>query len=123
MRESVYSTLRLGLYEPIKRVAGVNKDSNFAMKFICGSASGLVGSTIANPADLLKIRMQADTGSHSIGWHIRDVYGHNGIVGFWKGVGPTCIRAMIMNGTKLATYDTIKHGIIDSGRMKDGMPA
>mgnify|MGYP000894673514 CR=1 FL=1 len=57
MRESVYSTLRLGLYEPIKRTAGVNKDSPFIFKFMAGSASGLIGSVIANPADLLKIRM------------------------------------------------------------------
>ena len=57
MRESVYSTLRLGLYEPIKRVTGVKKDSGFFYKFMAGSMSGLVGSAIANPADLLKIRM------------------------------------------------------------------
>jgi len=121
MRESVYSTLRLGLYEPIKRVTGVNKDSHFVFKFIAGSLSGLIGSVIANPADLLKIRMQASTESKPIGWHINDVYSHYGIRGFWKGVGPTCIRAMIMNGTKLAVYDSIKHTIIDGGYLKDGM--
>ena len=57
MRESVYSTLRLGLYEPIKRAAGVKKDSWMISKFLAGSASGLIGSVLANPADLLKIRM------------------------------------------------------------------
>jgi len=30
------------------------------------------------------------------------------------------IRAMILNSTKLGTYDTIKHGIIDNGYLKDG---
>lgn len=109
MRESVYSTLRLGLYEPIKRVTGVKKDSGFIYKFFAGSLSGLVGSAIANPADLLKIRMQAHKGDYMpITWHISDVYSQGGILGFWKGVTPTIIRAMLMNGTKLGVYDTIK---------------
>jgi hypothetical protein len=57
MRESVYSTLRLGLYEPIKDMMGVTKESSSVYKFLAGGMSGLVGSALANPADLLKIRM------------------------------------------------------------------
>ena len=109
LRESVYSTLRLGLYEPIKRTAGVTKDSNFLYKFMAGSLSGLIGSACANPADLLKIRMQASVEFQPISYHIKDVYALGGITGFWKGVTSTCLRAMLMNGTKLAVYDSIKH--------------
>lgn len=64
LRESIYSTLRLGLYEPIKRITGVKKDSNFIYKFFAGGASGFIGSGIANPCDLLKIRMQAHKGDY-----------------------------------------------------------
>ena len=56
-----------------------------------------------------------------ISWHIKDVYAHGGILGFWKGVAPTIIRAMLMNGTKLGVYDTIKHIIIDRKYMADGI--
>ena len=122
LRESVYSTLRLGLYEPIKRVAGVNKDSGIAYKFMAGGASGLIGSGIANPFDLLKIRMQAHKGEYKPpSWHVNEVYSNFGIVGFWRGVAPTMVRAMLMNGTKLAVYDTIKHKIIDLKILKDGV--
>ena len=123
MRESVYSTMRLGLYEPIKRGMGVKKDSSVLWKFLSGSMAGLVASAIANPLDLLKIRMQASKEAQPISWHIQEVYKHGGIRGFWKGVFPTMIRAMKMNGTKLAVYDSIKHGIIDGGYMKDGVVA
>lgn len=58
----------------------------------------------------------------SLGWHVRDVYAHGGIGGFWKGVGPTCIRAMKMNGTKLAVYDSIKVRVVKSGYLKEGVP-
>lgn len=115
MRESVYSTLRLGLYEPIKRTMGVTKESSVALKFAAGSLAGLVGSALANPFDLLKIRMQAATEARPVTWYISEVYAQGGILGFWKGVGPTCIRAMKMNGTKLACYDTFKYGIINRG--------
>lgn len=118
MRESVYSTLRLGLYEPIKRIMNCKKDSSVFYKFICGSMAGLIAAGIANPFDLLKIRMQASTGQAlSISHHIKDVYSNGGIFGFWRGVIPTMTRAMLMNGTKLACYDSIKYAIIDSGTM------
>lgn len=121
MRESVYSTLRLGLYEPIKRNMGVTKESSIGWKFAAGSAAGLIGSTIANPFDLIKIRMQSATENKPVGFHISQIYAAGGVAGFWKGVGPTCIRAMKMNGTKLAVYDTIKHGIINRGLLADGV--
>jgi hypothetical protein len=48
--------LRLGLYEPIKRSLGSDKKGAIWKKFAAGALSGIVGSAIANPADLLKTR-------------------------------------------------------------------
>lgn len=93
------------------------------MKFAAGSLSGMIGSAVANPADLLKTRMQAQPPGehHSLGWHVSDVYNnHGGFKGFYRGLMPTVIRATLLNGTKLGTYDTVKHGIIDGGYLKDG---
>jgi hypothetical protein len=61
MRESIYSSLRLGLYEPFKRVLGATdpKNTPFYLKFFAGGMSGFIGSALANPTDLLKVRMQA----------------------------------------------------------------
>jgi len=118
-REGTYSTLRLGLYEPMKRLVGGSdpKKTPVWAKFIGGALSGLVGSAIANPADLLKTRMQASPPgeNHGVTWHIKDVYSKNGIPGFWKGVMPTVIRATLLNGTKLGTYDSIKTWLISIG--------
>jgi len=49
------------------------------------------------------------------------VYKYGGIWAFYTGVKPTIFRAMMLNGTKFATYDTIKHKIIDSGTIEDGI--
>lgn len=123
MRESLYSTLRLGLYEPFKALLGAKDRSNtaFYIKFFAGGMSGIVGSIVANPTDLLKIRMQAmERDNHGIGWHIRDVYHNSGIKGFYKGIQATVVRAFMLNATKLATYDHIKHTLINFGILKDG---
>lgn len=125
-REASYSSLRLGLYEPIKRMIGSGPGQQNAMwkKFAAGGLSGAIGSAIANPADLLKTRMQASPpGQHKpLSWHVKDIYRSGGFFGFYMGVGPTVIRATLLNGTKLGTYDSIKHKIIDDGYMKDGKP-
>ncbi len=61
VREGVYSSLRLGLYEPFKALLGETdpKNTPLWMKFVAGSMSGFVGSVVGNPTDLLKVRMQA----------------------------------------------------------------
>ena len=124
-RESIYSTLRLGLYEPFKQLLGATDTSNtqFYVKFIAGGMSGLVGSAIANPTDVLKIRMQAmEVDNHNIFWHIKDVHRNHGIGGFYRGVQATVARAMVLNATQLATYDHIKHTLINLGILADGKP-
>jgi len=59
MRESIYSSLRLGMYEPFKRLLGATdpKNTPFYLKFMAGGMSGFIGAALANPTDLLKVRM------------------------------------------------------------------
>lgn len=121
-RELVYSSLRLGLYEPFKKFwKAEGKNVPFWKKFISGSSAGLVAACAANPVDFLKIRMQNWEGENrSVSWHIKTVMSEAGIIGFYRGVQITMIRAMIINGTKLSTYDTIKTSLKKIG-YKDGL--
>ena len=123
MRESIYSSLRLGLYEPIKVFLG-EKDKRttpFYIKFLAGGMSGMLASSVANPTDVLKIRMQAqEKSNHNVVWHIRDIYRNSGVKGFYKGIQVTIVRAMMLNATKLSSYDHIKHSLINSGYLHEG---
>lgn len=65
LREASYTSLRLGLYDPIKKVMGVKKDSNFVFKFAAGSLAGAIGSIAGNPFDVLKTRMMANSAQHA----------------------------------------------------------
>ena len=72
-RELIYSSLRLGLYEPFKKLFGAEGNNvSIVKKFISGSSAGLVAACVANPVDFLKIRMQNWEGeSKSVTWHAK----------------------------------------------------
>lgn len=60
MREGVYRTLALGLYEPIKRTLNGDTPADQVptwKKFAAGAMSGAIGSIAGNPVDILKVKM------------------------------------------------------------------
>lgn len=123
LREASYTSLRLGLYAPIKDVMGVTNDSHFFMKFSAGSLAGALGSTVGNPFDVLKTRMMAAEGKEppAIGRAASDLYKQQGISGFYRGLEANVMRAMVLNGTKMACYDEIKKMIQQSGIVPAGI--
>ena len=56
MREGLYSTLRVNLYEPLKYVMGGTDPNHtpYWIKVCAGGLAGLLGSAIANPTDMIK---------------------------------------------------------------------
>ncbi|KAG0051968.1 hypothetical protein BGZ83_003106 [Gryganskiella cystojenkinii] len=125
LRESVYSTIRLGSYDFFKGIySGMGskglrggEETSTTVKLLSGLTSGLLGSTIANPTDLIKVRMQAywPTGEpryKSIRDACRSIYVEEGIPGLYRGVIPTAARAMVVTASQLASYDTTKHWLL-----------
>lgn len=125
LREASYSTLRLGMYEPIKRMMGATDPKNTPIwkKYVSGALAGLTGSGLANPADLIKTRMQGQPPGENrpLGWHIRDVYKtQGGLRGFYVGVNATMMRACLLGATYMGTYDSVKHAILNRELLPDG---
>ena len=56
MRELSYSSLRFGLYEPIKKVLGAKDPATtpFYKKVLAGLLAGAFASAVASPTDLLE---------------------------------------------------------------------
>ncbi|KAJ8302296.1 hypothetical protein KUTeg_021283, partial [Tegillarca granosa] len=130
MREGSYSTIRLGAYEPLKVFFGATDPAHTPLwKKICaGATSGAIGSSIATPTDLVKVRMQAQ-GKLMPGEMPRyrntfaafaDIIRHDGVRGLYVGVGPTVKRAAILTATQIPSYDHTKHTILNHGLMKEG---
>lgn len=111
LREASYTSLRLGLYEPCKGLVGADKkDASMFKKFVAGAMAGAIGSLAGNPFDVLKTRMMANEGAESRGvaFFANEVYANQGMGGFYKGIQANVMRAMILNATKMACYDTCK---------------
>lgn len=60
-RQLTYSTVRISVYEWLKRyVIPADKANNFLYKFLAGGMGGAVGCIVGNPFDVLKIRLIND---------------------------------------------------------------
>lgn len=57
-----YSSIRHGLYTPIRDIISPDKNTSFLSKFFIGLFTGAIGSMFVNPIDLIKIRQQSESG-------------------------------------------------------------
>jgi len=98
-------------------------------KILAGLTTGTIGISVANPTDLVKIRLQAE-GKLAPGVPRRyngtadafiKIFKSEGVTGFWKGVGPNIARNSIINAAELATYDQAKESILHSHILEDGL--
>jgi len=121
LRESSYTSLRLGLYAPIKEIVG---SESFLQKFTSGALAGAIGSLAGNPFDVLKTRMMAAEGKEppAIGAAAKELFREQGLGGFYRGLEANVARAMVLNATKMSCYDVIKGNIKASGKIPDGIP-
>ncbi|XP_065702286.1 brain mitochondrial carrier protein 1 isoform X1 [Patagioenas fasciata] len=150
LRQASYGTIKIGIYQSLKGLfVDRMEDETLLINVICGVVSGVISSAIANPTDVLKIRMQAQ-GSLFQGGMIGsfiDIYQQEGTRGLWRhwgldplhalpwegcsawcisesaalctGVLPTAQRAAIVVGVELPVYDITKKHLILSGLMGD----
>ena len=113
IREGTYSGIRMGSYDFSKAqilhlFPWANKDG-FGTKLIAGMLSGVLGATVSNPADLIKVRMQSVGAQGAVRDHVSGILGEKGLRGLYRGLGPTTIRAGILTSSQLGVYDHAKH--------------
>ena len=122
-RELTFSTLVLSLYEPYKNLlGGSDPNASYRLRIAAGALAGMTSAIPTSPTDLLKVRMQADTGSpKTLRWHIRHVYRLSGLLGFYTGVKETIMFAGLRRGSSLSTYDHSKHLLLKWGWFSEGI--
>jgi hypothetical protein len=76
MREASYTSLRIGLYEPMKGLTGADqKGAGILSKFLAGALAGGIGSCFGNPFDVLKTKMMANEGeSRGVAHFAREIH-------------------------------------------------
>ncbi|XP_059913392.1 brain mitochondrial carrier protein 1 isoform X2 [Gadus macrocephalus] len=87
LRQASYGTIKIGTYNTLKRLFVTNpEDETMVINVFCGVVSGVLSSSMANPTDVLKIRMQAQ-GSLLQGSMISNfvnIYKTEGTRGLWR---------------------------------------
>jgi hypothetical protein len=133
-RQCVYGSLRYGLYAPIRNAIGVDANTPkseipFIKKFIAGAGAGAIASAIANPTDLVKVRLQVDGMKTSQGVKpqytgvadcFNQIIKNEGVAGFWKGAIPNVTRATVLAAFELSCFDEIKQQLIKNKFVEPG---
>jgi hypothetical protein len=153
-RDATYGGLRLGLYEPFKAAlhrgdggrggedgkpgsasASSSASVPYPVRFAAGAASGMVAAALTNPADLLKVRMQARTvgdgvrvaappgllatlaeEGRALQAESRQILrSEGGVAGLWQGASPNVARAALVSASQIGTYDTSKSVLRETG--------
>ncbi|KAK7282883.1 hypothetical protein RIF29_11984 [Crotalaria pallida] len=131
LRQTLYSTTRMGLYDLLKH-KWTDPDLNtipITAKIAAGLIAGGVGAAIGNPADVAMVRMQADgrlpaaqrRNYAGVFDAIRKMAANEGIGSLWRGSALTVNRAMIVTASQLASYDQFKESLIGKGWKNDGV--
>lgn len=126
LRQASYGTIKIGCYHTFKRMLVENPENEtLPINIVCGIAAGVFASSLANPTDVLKVRMQAQgaTLAHANGMmnSFATIYQQEGTKGLWRGVVPTAQRAAVVAGVELPVYDYCKKQLIDRQYMGDSI--
>lgn len=131
LRQTLYSTTRMGLYDIMKKKWTDPDTGNMPLvrKIGAGLVAGAIGAAVGNPADVAMVRMQADgrlppaqrRNYKSVLDAITRMSKQEGVTSLWRGSSLTVNRAMLVTASQLASYDQIKETILQNGVMKDGL--
>ncbi|KAJ9177526.1 hypothetical protein P3X46_012737 [Hevea brasiliensis] len=131
LRQTLYSTTRMGLYDILKQkwTDPNTKTMPLASKIAAGLIAGGIGAAVGNPADVAMVRMQADgrlppaqrRNYKSVIDAITRMAKQEGIASLWRGSSLTVNRAMLVTASQLASYDQFKEMILEKRLMRDGL--
>ncbi|KAG2500322.1 hypothetical protein HYH03_001898 [Edaphochlamys debaryana] len=142
VRHIFYTGTRISVYEQLRSMTAAPSTSSvggasssgsapaasagLGTKLLMGLTAGAVGQAVAVPADLVKVRMQAEGRLVASGQLaapryrgmadcLRQTLAQGGVAGLWRGGGPAIQRAALVNLGELATYDQAKQAVLASG--------
>ena len=124
LRQSTYGGLSFAAYphlrdwfSPRARAA----DAPLWSRILAGGVAGALASALANPTDVVKVRLQADGRLKLLGGQprysgtleaFRAVLRDEGVGAFWRGTLPNVQRATVVNGAGIAAYDHSKQAAV-----------
>lgn len=123
-REYLYSGPRIGLYVPcrdaLEALTGASKTS-VALKVLAGVGTGLVGCLIANPVDVVKVRLMHSPAAYpSTLAALPLIFRREGFLGLYKGLVPSTLRGVAITVGQIVTYDIAKGHLQHTHTLPEG---
>jgi len=129
-RQMAFSAIRIGAYETVreeyKDLTGAQDGVQLlAVRVAAGITTGTLAILVAQPTDVVKVRMQA-AGSKGQYKGVMDAYRsiarNEGFKsGLYRGTMPNIARNCIVNVGETVVYDAAKDQFISSGLLNDGI--
>jgi len=134
-RQMAFSAVRIGAYDSFKNyyqeLTGIDQGIGLMLiRVSAGVTTGTLAILLAQPTDVVKVRMQAerhDTTKPRRYKGVMNAYqtiarqeGLSG--GLYRGTVPNIVRNCIINVGEIVVYDFVKDELTKSGTMRDGIP-
>ncbi|KAI0320979.1 dicarboxylic acid transporter [Amylostereum chailletii] len=119
-RQMTYSLVRLGSYEQMKYQMTREGRPSSGKLLLAAMVAGGLGGIAGNPADVLLVRMTSDSlrppeqrynYTNALTGFI-SLAKSEGLKGLSRGLGTNTIRAVLMNGSQVGSYDFFKSGLL-----------
>ncbi|CAJ1949989.1 unnamed protein product [Cylindrotheca closterium] len=118
-REGIFTMVYLGLYDRISHVVrrqhshqqnnnGVDEDLGMASVLMISSLTGACAWLCNYPFDTVKSIQQAVGGGSqrmTLSAVARQIYQGGGMMGFFRGAGPSTVRAMMVTSSRMVAYE------------------
>ncbi|XP_022820936.1 mitochondrial uncoupling protein Bmcp [Spodoptera litura] len=113
LRQATYGTIKFGTYYSMKKWIAQHRADGGSIEHLptntfCAAFAGGLSSAIANPTDVLKVRMQVGDEKRGLVRCFMEIHRLEGWRGLWRGVGPTSQRAAVIAAVELPVYDACK---------------
>jgi len=118
MCRETLNSVRIGTYDWFRRKFAKSDGQTTALRRLAaGICAGTLGSFAGNPFELVKVRFQTTIPGisrppeYTSTWTtLTHIYKHEGgVIAWYKGLPLTVMRAALVTGTQMASYDTVKH--------------
>jgi len=123
LRQVFYATSRYGLFETFRDALAKYRKTDFAQRFATASVAGGCAALISCPVEVCLVRMSNDASQpEAARRNYKSVFDagariatEEGAAAFYRGSQPFVMRAMLVGGTQVATYDQFKqlHGTLE----------
>jgi hypothetical protein len=122
-REMLSSGPRAGFYTPARdffrttlaprgSLPASTESRDAAAKVLAALTTGTLGSVIANPVDVVKIRLMRDPQRYpSLFSALLEIARAEGFTGLYRGLVPSTLRGACIAAGELATYDIVKSSL------------